>query len=221
MKRLSISLIFCLLATACSQEFAEIPLSQESIDFIDMLQHETDADSQLEIARIKFTHNSIDEADELLHALVKVHPEHWEAQAWYGANNCKLAARKGPWLMGFDKLYGVWNCLNQVQTAYDHASDNFTIQMVLVNTFAEVNMFGSLDKAWDVLGTILSQIEDRPEHFPPTEQVAAFEAAINVAQNMQNPADLVKSYLDKIIQLNTSKESVARAQIILNELTVQ
>jgi hypothetical protein len=52
-------------------------------------------------------HNRIDDADALLRQAVKENPQDMEAKAWFAANNCKIAGRAGPWLMGLDKLYGV------------------------------------------------------------------------------------------------------------------
>lgn len=143
--RLVVSLT--LLLSGCAQEFALIPFSPEQQASEAQLRALPDMDAKLALAGMYVQHNRIDDADALLSELARSAPDNAQVRAWHGANDCKKAGRKGPWLMGLDKLYLVYRCLDDVQVALAAAPDDFTVQMVQMNTGAEVDMFGSLDAA--------------------------------------------------------------------------
>ncbi len=96
-------------------------------------------------------HNRIDEADALLRELVKENPDDMTAKAWFAANECKIAGRTAPWLLGMEKLYLVWDCLKDLDEAAQKAPDDFTVLLVQMNTDAEVDMYGSMQRALDTL----------------------------------------------------------------------
>lgn len=207
------------LLTGCSQEFPQEPWSKSDMEYLQSLDGEQDFDSRLEIARQNFTHNYIDEANALLSELVTENPDDMEAKAWYAANNCKIAGRKGPWLMGLDKLYGVWACLTDIQRASETAPDNFTVQLIQINTYAEVDMFGSRDKATGSLEKLLAKIEKQSDLYAPSAQVAAYETAVRLEALKSTDPQQSRIYLKKIIQLNADPQSVDRANKTLAKLS--
>ncbi|MBX3617761.1 hypothetical protein [Nitrosomonas sp.] len=217
--RFGVAMMCVSLLPGCSQEFPQKPWSDIDADYLQVLEEQKDFDSRLEIARLNFSHNLIDEANSLLSELMKENSSDMEVKAWYAANNCKIAGRKGPWLMGIDKLYGVWGCLEDLQSALNAAPDNFTIQMIYINTNVEVNMFGSFDKASVLLGKLLAKIDDQPNLYDPFAQVAIYEAAVNIESLRNANSQLLSSYLEKIIDINASLESVERANKILTKLS--
>ena len=96
----------------CAREFPEVPMSAADAKFAKDLAGQTDPDSRLAYGKLMFMHNHIDEADAALAPLSKAEPDNAEALAWRAANDCKIAGRRGPWLMGLDKLWLVRNCLD-------------------------------------------------------------------------------------------------------------
>jgi len=216
--RFGVAMVCISLLPGCSQEFPQKPWSHMDVDYLQVLEAQKDFDSRLEIARLNFSHNLIDEADSLLSKLVKENPNDMEVKAWYAANNCKIVGRKGPWLMGLDKLYGVWVCLEDLQSALDAASDNFTVQMIYINANIEVNMFLSFDKATVLLEKLLTKIDERPNLYEPTAQVAIFEAAVKMESLRNVDMQRLNTYLKRIIDLNANPESVEFANRMLAKL---
>lgn len=189
------TMLLVILLTGCSQNFPEIPWSESDLSYRQTLNEQNDYDSRLELARLDFTHNFINDADGLLSQLVAENPEDMEAKAWYSANNCKLAGRKGPWLLGFDKLYDVWRCLSDLQVAAEKAPENFTISMIQINTYAEVDMFRSRKRATILLEEMITQIDKKPNFYSNEAKIAIYEAATNLNKFIANKSTIIQSYL--------------------------
>ena len=171
------TLAAALIIAGCSKEFPETPLTAEESSLKQMLSTQNDHDSQVQLGRLYFMHNRIDDADALLRQAVKENPQDMEAKAWFAANNCKIAGRAGPWLMGLDKLYGVWTCLSDLQAAANAAADDFIIALIQINTDAEVNMFSSMERAVQNRDRLLKQIEAKPSAYPASAKTAFFESS--------------------------------------------
>lgn len=215
--RLWLMLACGLLLSACAQEFPKQPWSASDSDYRELLAAETDFDSRLELARLYFIHNHIDEADTLLSTLVSEQPDNMQAKAWHGANQCKIAGRKGPWLMGLDKLYGVWRCLGDVQDAVAGAPGDFTVRMVQINTDAEVGLFGSRDRAAGELAKLFETLDAKPDFYAPTAKSAILEAAVRLEALKSADPGKRREYLRRIVELNADAQSVQRARDMLAE----
>jgi hypothetical protein len=205
------------LLTGCALEFPETAWSPEEQARLRELQPQTDFDSRLELARLFFMHNRIDDADALLRSLVQEEPGDLEAVAWDAANRCKIAGRKGPWLLGFDKLYLVWDCLSDLDEAVKQAPDHFTVLLIQINTGAEVDMFGSLERAAANWEPLAKKIAKKPEDYTPTARAAFFEASANL-EKARHQAGAERDYLQRIIALNADAGSVSRARERLAQL---
>ncbi|WP_028312629.1 hypothetical protein [Derxia gummosa] len=150
------------LLSACAQHFPPVDYTADEKASLTELKAIDDPEAKLALGSLLFLHNQIDEADPLLTQAVEAMPKNPQAQAWHAANECKKAGRRGPWLMGFDKLWLVHDCLGDVNAALAAAPDDFVVQMVQMNTGAEVNMFGSLDKARATRDAIEAQRAKQP-----------------------------------------------------------
>ena len=210
----------CALMIGCAREFPARRYNDEEIRFRDALMEEPDFDSRLALARLYFEHNEIDRADVLLQKLVSEDPEDAQALAWYGANNCKLAGRAHPWLLGFHKLYRVYACLGQVREAATKAPDDLTVQLVLVNTGAAVDMFGSLDSAQHTLKRLLAGDKAEADRYPPGPRAHIFLAAALVSQALDNRRR-TQIYFERVIGLNADRVTVSLAREQLVKLRSQ
>lgn len=205
------TLVAVLTLAGCSREFPETPLTSEEAIQHNKLVAQNDHDSRVEQGRLAFMHNHIDEAEALLKQAVKEEPQDMEAKAWLAANDCKIAGRAGPWLMGFDKLYGVWACQNDLKSAVEAAPDNFTVLMIQLTTDAEVDMFGSMDRAIETRDSLLKKIEAKPNAYPPSAKEAFFKAAIRIGE-LQNDPESIHDYSQRVLSLNVDKDSVQKAK---------
>lgn len=201
----------CCLLPGCAQDFPQRAYSEEERAFREMLEQSSEFDSRLALARLYFEHNQLDRADELLRVLVAEEPGDAQALAWYGANNCKRAGRAQPWLMGFYKLYRVYDCLAQVREAAAQAPDDLTAQLVLVNTGAVVDMFGSLDSAEAALEKLLAGREAPGDRYPPGPRAHLFLAAAQVEQ-ARGDQDAARRYLEEVLALDADSATVAMAR---------
>lgn len=206
-----------LLLAGCAKEFPETPWSPAESSQLQALAAQNDADSRVELGRLNFLHNHIDEADALLDQAVKENPQDMEAKAWHAANDCKIAGRAGPWLMGFDKLYGVWACLSELKDAAAAAPDNFTVAMIQLNTDAEVNMFGSMERAVTTRDRLRKQIDARPDAYTPSAKTAFFEGAARL-EELRGDLPAASENLRRVVALNADADSVARAEAGLRQL---
>jgi tetratricopeptide (TPR) repeat protein len=195
----------------CGKEFPETPWSPADLEMRQAVEHQTDYDSRLELARLYFMHNRIDEADALLRELVEENPEDMTAKAWFAANECKIAGRTGPWLLGMEKLYLVWDCLKDLDEAVQKAPDDFTVLLVQMNTDAEVDMYGSMQRALDTRARLEKQIEAKPDDYPPSARSAFFETAAHIEALRNNPQS-AKDYWQRIVALNADPDGVERAK---------
>lgn len=204
-------LLSILIMAGCGKEFPETPLTAEESVEQKLLVTQNDHDSRVEQGRIAFMHNHIDEAEILLKQSVKEEPQDMEAKAWLAANNCKIAGRAGYWLMGLDKLYGVLTCLHDLSSSVEAAPDNFTVLMIQLSTDAEVNMFGSMERAIQTRDNMLKKIEAKPSSYSPSAKLAFFKASIRIAE-LQNDPRSIRDYLQRITSLNTEKDGEQKAK---------
>ncbi len=204
-------IVTCVLLLGCAQDFPRRVYNEDDQGFRDMLATEPDFDSRLALARLYFEHNQLDQADTLLRTLTAEDPENPHALAWYGANNCKLAGRSQPWLMGLLKLYRVYACLDQVEQAAARAPTDLTVQLVLVNTGVAVDMFGSLDSAETALNQLLAGGNEAGDRFPIGPRAHIFLAAAEFHKALGNQ-DKAKRYLERVIELNADSSTVAMAR---------
>jgi tetratricopeptide (TPR) repeat protein len=207
-----VAAVLCVALLGCAQEF---PLQQYSAQdgvHRTALQQERDFDSRLALARLYFEHNDLEQADRLLRDLVQEDPNSAEALAWFGANNCKFAARTDDrWLLGLRKLYLTRACLDQVRTAAQRAPDDLTVQLVFVNTGAIADKFGSLDEARGALNRLLAGKRQEGGRYPPGPRAHIFLAAAQVAK-ASGDAGAAKGYLDRVVALEADPATVATAK---------
>lgn len=174
--RLALAALACAVLAACSQTFPEQRLSADDQAFEASARTQAEPDVKLALGQLYVMHNRIDEADALLSPLVATDPGNAQALAWYGANNCKLAGRRGPWLMGLDKLYLVKRCLDQTERALALAPKDFTVQMVHIETGREVDMFGSFERARQTRDAVQRMVDAQPGAVP-ADALAQFHLA--------------------------------------------
>ena len=193
-----LTLLAALAALAgCAQSFPEMALDDSERAFERMLMEEVDSpEAQLALGQMYFLHNRIDEADRLLSAAAQAEPENAQAAAWLAANDCKRAGRRGPWLLGLDKLYLVHRCLSDVDAALEQAPDDFVVQMVQMNTDAEVDMFGSLEHARATRDRVEARLREQPGALPADAVAQFLVTAARIARVSGNP-DGARSYLER------------------------
>ena len=202
--------------SGCAQDFPKISMDDNTKTLNEMLNttiaEDDDYDSKVQLASIYFSHNYIDQANELLSSLVSENPNHAEAAAWFGANNCKLAARSTPWLMGLRKLYRVNKCLHQVEEALAKAPDDFTVRLISINTGLEVAMFDAYEKGKTELMSLRSEINTSPNKYPPGALSHYYMAEAKLA-GLENDLENKNTYLKKIIALDADSTLVEAAQV--------
>jgi predicted negative regulator of RcsB-dependent stress response len=191
-----------LLLTGCMKDFPELTYNPADAEYAKLLQEEAKADNsyaaRLQLARLQFEHNHLEEADQLLEALVKEDSNDMEALAWYGANQCKLVGEAFPWLLGIDKYLGAKSCLDKVKTALDKAPDNFTVQLIAINTGSAVNLGDSLAWATSTRAALEKSIQQNPQHYP-ADVVDYFYLAAAENDLAHDNVDSGKNYLNKVL----------------------
>jgi tetratricopeptide (TPR) repeat protein len=201
-----ISACAAVMIAGCAQTFEIKPLSTEEQQFEKTLRTDASNDGKLALGQMYFTTNRIDEADTLLTQVVNAEPKNAQAIAWQGANNCKIAARKGPWLAGMDKLVLVKKCLKQVDSALAMTPDDFTVQMVHMNTGAEVNMFGALQRAMETKARVEARFTSNPNALP-SDALAQFYVTAARLERKSGNAKGSRSYIEKAGVLNSTPET--------------
>ena len=218
------SILIFLLATiilfGCAHSFPILPFDKEELEFKAQLEQDIKEDkdniiSRLQMARLFFMHNYIDEADTMLQEIVKKAPDNMEALAWYGANNCKKTARSHPWFMGFRKLYLVKKCLGQIKEALKREPDNFTILLISINTGAEVDKFGSLQEAKKNMDALKEKIER--DDYPVDAKAHFYMAAALVEEKIGNIKE-AQSFLKKILDTYPNSKLGKKAKTKLARL---
>jgi hypothetical protein len=215
-KSLSITLLgSCLLLGGCIKDFPEMTYNPADTDYAKLLQDEIQSDNsyaaRLQLARLQFEHNQLEQADQLLEQLIKEDATDMEALAWYGANRCKLVGESFPWMMGIDKYRGAVKCLGQIKTALDKAPDNFSVQLIAINTGSAVNLGDSLDWATSTRETLEKAITRNPQDYPE-DVVDYFYLAAAENDLAQEKLDSGKAYLNKVISQEHNQRLVAQAK---------
>jgi tetratricopeptide (TPR) repeat protein len=187
----------------CARQFEVKPLTADEQQFERTLLAESSSDSKLALGQLYFTNNRIDEAHVLLSQVAGAEPRNAQALAWHGANNCKLAGRKGPWLMGLDKLYLVKQCLNQIDAALAMAPDDFTVQMIHMNTGAEVNMFNALERALQTRTRVEASVAAAPGAMP-ADALAQFYVTAARLDRVSGNHQGARHYIDKASALRST-----------------
>lgn len=203
-----------LLLTGCIKDFPEMAYNQADAEYAKLLQDEIESDNsyaaRLQLARLQFEHNQLEKADQLLENLVKEDSNDMEALAWYGANQCKLVGEAFPWLLGIDKYQGAKSCLGKVKTALDKAPDNFSVQLIAINTGSAVNLGDSLDWATRAREALEKSIQQNPQHYP-ADVVDYFYLAAAENDLAHNKVDSGKQYLNKVVSEKRNERLVALA----------
>jgi len=160
-------LLLCVSLAACARDFPISTLTADEQKSEAELRGIDDNDAQLALASMYVLHNRIDDADGILMSLVTKDGKNPRVLAWKAANDCKKVGRRGPWLMGFDKLYMVRGCLADLDGALAAAPDDFVVQMVQMTTASDVDMFGSLDRAAATRDRVDAMLKKQPDALPP------------------------------------------------------
>ena len=190
----------------CAQTFPVQGLSADEKAFEKTLLAERASDARVALGQLYFTHNLVDEADAVLEPLVAAEPQNAQALAWYGANNCKKAAARGPWLMGMDKLYMVKQCLAQTDKALALAPADFTVQMVQMNTGLEVDKFGSMERANKTRAQLETQIAAAPQALPGEALAQFYVTAARIERKLGNAA-AAASNLDRATRVASTPDT--------------
>ncbi len=201
----------------CAQTFPKLPLSPDEQQYEKQLQSAADNDAKVALGQLYFMKNEIDRADEVLSPVVANDPTNAQARAWHGANDCKRAARRGPWLMGMDKLYMVKDCLDQIEAAYKLAPQDFTVQMVRMETGQLVDKFGSLDRAIATQAQVEQLLKTNPEALP-AEARAQFRVTAARIERKRGNAERAKALLDEAkvdATVPTTQDSIAQERRLL------
>jgi hypothetical protein len=201
--RLLTALILVSALAACAKQFPVSNLNAEEQNFEQALRADQGNEAKVALAQMYFKHNRIDEVDGILSSVVAAEPNNAQAAAWYGANNCKKAARRGPWLLGMDKLYLVKECLRQVDNALAAASDDFVVQMVQMNTGAEVDAFDSLKRAKSTKDRVEKNITANPKSLPGDALAQFYVTAAKIERKSRNTS-AATNYLDRALKLATA-----------------
>jgi hypothetical protein len=202
----------------CAQVFPVQPLSADERSYEQQLRATADTDAKIALGQLYFMHNQIDQADAVLAPVVVAEPKNGAALAWYGANNCKLAARRGPWLMGMDKLWLVRSCLAEVDQALALAPTDFNVQMVHMETGHTVNMFGSLDKAAATQAQVEKFIAAQPGALPPDARAQFWVTASRIERKRNNTARAAQllELAGKDATAPSTRDSVLQERVALN-----
>jgi uncharacterized protein HemY len=207
-----------LLALAgCAQVLPVLPLSPDERQYEQSLQSAADNDAKVALGQLYFMHNDIDRADQVLKPVVAADPKNAQALAWYGANNCKLAGRRGPWLMGLDKLLMVRECLQQVDQALAMAPKDFVVQMVHMETGQAVDKFGSLDRAAATQKQVEGELAARPQALPADARAQFWVTAARIERKRGNTARATQllEQAAKSASAPTTHESIVQERRLL------
>lgn len=203
--------------SGCSREFPETPwLANEQQQRL-ALEGKTDFASRLELGRLDFMHNRLDDADALLTPLIHEQPNDFEAKAWHAANRCKMAERRGPWLLGLDKVVLLWDCLTELERAGHHARENLSVALAQMYTDTEGAVFGARRRAFQARDGLQQRIEARPGDYTAIQKASFFEAAAELEAHNGNVKG-VRDYLRQVIALDVNGDSVERARRRLQTL---
>ncbi len=207
-------LLACVLLAACARDFPVTALSPDEQKSEAELHAMQDNDAQLTLASMYVLHNRIDDADAILSPLAVKDGKNPQVLAWKAANDCKLAGRRGPWLMGLDKLWMVRGCLADLETALSGAPDDFTVQMVHMTTASEVDMFGSLARAAATRDRVDALLKQQPAALPPDTQ-AQFQIVAAAIDRKQGHLDKARTRLAMaapLIQTESTRGQLAQEQ---------
>ena len=210
-------LVGCVLFTACARDFPVSALNADEQKSEAELRAMQDADAQLTLASMYVQHNRIDEADGILSDLAVKDAKNPQVLAWKAANDCKKAGRRGPWLMGVDKMWMVRGCLADLEGALAAAPDDFVVQMVQMSTASEVDMFDSLERAAATRDRIDAMLKQQPATLPPDTQ-AQFQivaAAIDRKQGHMDQARARLAAAAPLIQTETTRGQLAQEQALM------
>ena len=199
----------------CVTSFDTIPFTDQEESFKQTLNEEiqssNDEDAKLQLARMMFEHNHLEQADVILSELVNSNADNYEALAWYGANNCKQAGAAIPWAMGVRKMMMVSDCLGQIDSALNSEPDNFTIRLIAINTGSVVKVMGSLDTAVAEKEKLEAEIESKPGLYTADAKSHFYLAAAQTETALENH-DKAQAYLQKVIELNANEEVINMAK---------
>lgn len=215
MRNLAISLLAIpFILAGCAKEFPLQTYTQQETEYVNMLKSSDDVSSRTELARLYFEHNELEKADSLLEKLAAENKDNAEVLAWYGANNCKIAGKKGPWLLGIDKIFLAKACLQQIQDALKKDSENFTIQMIALHTGAAVNAFDSLNMARAEMQKIAGDITKKSDAYTPAALFNYHYASALVELAAEN-RDAAKEHLTKAnsFEVNPSQKQLVQQQL--------
>jgi len=202
----------------CAQVLPVVPLSADERQYEQSLKSTADTDAKIALGQLYFMHNEIDRADAVLAPVVAAEPKNAQALAWYGANNCKLAGARGPWLMGLDKLVMVRSCLQQVDQALALAPKDFTVQMVHMETGAAVDKFGSLDRAAATQKEVERTLAASPQALPADARAQFWVTAARIERLRGNAARAAQllEVAAKDASAPTTHDSIAQERRVLS-----
>ncbi|WP_145998695.1 hypothetical protein [Methyloterricola oryzae] len=158
--------------TGCSRPFPEIPWLPREQQHLSELQGKANFSSRLELARLYFQHNRIDDAGDILDSLVGEQPNNVESKAWHAANRCKLAERRGPWLLSSDKMMLLWSGMTELERAGHQAGDNLSVALAEIYTDTAAEVFGAKRRAYRARDRLQQRIESKGETYSTTEKAA-------------------------------------------------
>jgi tetratricopeptide (TPR) repeat protein len=190
----------------CAQTLPVQSLSADEKAYEQTLLAEKGSEAKVALGQLYFTHNLIDSADAVLRPVVAAEPQNAQALAWYGANNCRKAGARGPWLMGMDKLYMVKQCLDQTERALAMAPNDFVVQMVQMNTGLEVDKFGSLDRAIKTKSAIERNIAAAPKAIPGDALAQFYVSAARIERELGN-ANAAQNNLERATRVASATDT--------------
>jgi len=210
-------LLLCVSLAACARDFPVSPLNVDEQKSEVELRSMEDNDAQLALASMYVLHNRIDDADGILSSLAVKDGKNPRVLAWKAANDCKKIGRRGPWLMGFDKLYMVRGCLADLNAALAAAPDDFVVQMVQMTTASDVDMFGSLERAAATRDRVDAMLKKQPDALPADTQ-AQFQvvaATIDRKQGQKDKAAARLALAAPLIKAESTRDQFMREQGLL------
>lgn len=210
-------LLLCVSLAACARDFPVSAFTPDEQKSEVELKGIDDNDAQLALASMYVLHNRIDDADGILTKLVEKDGSNPRVLAWKAANDCKKVGRRGPWLMGFDKLYMVRGCMADLDGALAKAPDDFIVQMVQMTTASDVDMFGSLDRAAATRDRVDAMLKKQPDALPPdtNAQFQIVAAAIDRKQGAKDKAAARLGVAAPLVKAESTRNQLLREQGLL------
>ncbi|MDB5800177.1 MAG: hypothetical protein JWL63_1116 [Rhodocyclales bacterium] len=214
-------LLMCVLMSvslaACARDFPVSPLTADEQKSEVELRGIDDSDAQLALASMYVLHNRIDDADGILTGLAVKDGKNPRVLAWKAANDCKKVGRRGPWLMGFDKLYLVRGCLADLDASLAVAPDDFVVQMVQMTTAADVDMFGSLERAAATRDRVDAMLKKQPDALPADThaQFQVVAATIDRKQGQKDKAVARLALAAPLVKTESTRNQFVREQELL------